>query len=167
MSRYEKLANVVMGLTNFLYTIPVIAFFGMMVPVIGIGAKPAIIALVMYGLLPIVRNTYVGIKEVDSFIIESARGMGSTDMQLLMKIQIPLAMPVMVAGFRTMTVMTISIATIAAFIGAGGLGKIIWRGITTYYPEMIFAGSIPVAILAVISDRLLGKFEKSLVKKIK
>jgi osmoprotectant transport system permease protein len=116
--------------------------------------------------LPIIRNTYVGISEVDSQIIESAVAMGSTDRQLLLKVQIPLALPVVIAGFRTMVVMTIALTGIASFIGAGGLGVAIWRGITTNYPEMTAAGSILVALLAVVVDFLIGLMEKKARKRV-
>lgn len=165
MTLNKKGANVVLTITNFIYTIPSIALFGMLVAVTGIGNKSAIIALVVYGLLPIVRSTYVGIMEVDSQITESAIAMGSTSYQLLYRIQLPLALPVIMSGFRTMVVMTISLAGIAAFIGAGGLGVAIFRGITTYYPEMIIAGSLMVALLAIITDWLLQRAEKQLRKR--
>jgi len=166
ISRNEKAAIIVLGVTNFLYTIPSIALFGFLVAISGIGNGSAIIALTIYGVLPIIRNTYVGIIEVDSQIIESAVAMGSTDGQLLFKVQLPLALPVIIAGFRVMVVMTIALAGIASFIGAGGLGVAIWRGITTNFPEMTAAGSILVAFLAVVVDAIIGKFEKRIRKKL-
>lgn len=165
MTFNHKLANVVLTITNFVYTIPSIALFGILVAITGIGNKSAIIALVIYGLLPIVRNTYVGIMEVDPLIIESAVAMGSTRFQLLYKVQLPLALPIIISGFRTMVIMTISLAGIASFIGAGGLGVAIYRGITTYFPEMIIAGSLMVALLAIITDWLLQKAENQLRKR--
>lgn len=166
ISRYRKLAPFVISFTNFLYTIPVIAFFGIMVSIIGLGTTNAILALIIYGLLPVVRNTYVGITEVDKSIIEAATGMGSTRFQLLFNIQLPLALPVIIAGLRTMIVMTIAMTAIAAFIGAGGIGAAIWRGISTYNTELLFAGSILVALLAIIADRILEVIEKIVVKKV-
>jgi len=160
MTRWEKLAQIGLALTNFMYTIPSIALFGFLVFLTGIGNTSAIIALVIYGLLPIIRNTYVGIKDVDPEIIESAVGMGSTNKQLLFRVELPLALPVIIAGFRTMVIMTIALAGIASFIGAGGLGVAIWRGITTYYPEMTFAGSLLVALLAIFTDLILEFFER-------
>jgi len=160
ISENKSLATLVLALTNFFYTIPSIALFGFLVAITGIGAKSAIIALVIYGLLPIIRNTYVGLVEIDPQIIEAALGMGSTEFQILRKIRFPLALPVIFAGFRNMVVMTISLAGIASFIGAGGLGVAIWRGITTNYPAMTIAGSLLVAILAILSDILLGLIEK-------
>lgn len=166
ITRNKKAASIVLGLTNFLYTIPSIALFGFLVTISGIGNKSALIALTVYGVLPIIRNTYVGICEVDSQIIESAVAMGSTNMQLLFKVQFPLALPVIIAGFRTMVVMTIALCGIASFIGAGGLGVAIWRGITTNYPEMTAAGSILVAMLAVVVDYFLGVLEKKIRKRV-
>jgi len=162
MTFHEKWANFVLSLTNFLYTIPSIALLGFLVTITGIGNKSAITALCIYGALPIIRNTYVGIMEVDPDIIESALGMGTTQKQLMLKIQLPLASPVIMAGFRTMVVMTIALAGIASFIGAGGLGVAIWRGITTNYPEMTLAGSLLVALLAILADGLIGVVEKRL-----
>jgi osmoprotectant transport system permease protein len=166
ITRNKKAAGVVLGLANFLYTIPSIALFGFLVAITGIGNTSALIALTVYGVLPIIRNTYVGISEVDSQIIESAVAMGSTDRQLLLKVQLPLALPVIIAGFRTMVVMTIALTGIASFIGAGGLGVAIWRGITTNYPEMTAAGSILVALLAVMVDFFLGLLEKKTRKRV-
>lgn len=166
MTRDVRIANVVLTATNFIYTIPSIALFGFLVTLVGIGTKNALIALIVYGLLPIIRNTYVGIMEVDEQIIESAVGMGSTKRQLLFKVQLPLALPVIFAGFRTMVIMTIALGAIASFIGAGGLGVAIWRGITTYFPEMTMAGSLLVAAFAVVTDLILGKVERVLRKKM-
>lgn len=166
MTQNKHLAKIALVVINFVYTIPAIALFGILVTITGIGDKSAIIALVIYGLLPVVRSVYIGIIEVDEEIIEAAIGMGSTRKQLLFKIQVPLALPVIFSGFRTMVVMTIALGGIASFIGAGGLGVAIYRGITTYLPEMIFAGSFLVAVLAAVSDMLLGVVEKSIRKKI-
>lgn len=166
MTRSRTIANIIMTIVNLIYTIPSIALFGFFVSITGIGFKSALIALVIYGLLPIIRNTYVGITEVDPFLIESAIGMGTTNTQLLYKVQLPLALPVIFAGFRTMVIMTIALGAIASFIGAGGLGVAIWRGITTYFPEMTVAGSLLVALLAVFIDLILGGIEKNIRKKI-
>ncbi len=166
MTRNKVFAKITLMITNFLYTIPSIALFGFLVIITGIGDKSAVLALVIYGLLPIIRNTYVGINEVDDQIIESAVGMGSTDKQLLLKVQLPLALPVIFAGFRTMVVMTIALCGIASFIGAGGLGVAIWRGITTNFPEMTIAGSLLVALLAVITDSIFELVENKMKKRI-
>ena len=160
MTRNKFLAGFIMGTVNIIYTIPSIALFGFLVALTGVGNKSALIALCIYGLLPVIRNTYVGINEVDPFLIQAATGMGSTDRQLLLKVQIPLALPVIFAGFRTMVVMTIALGAIASFIGAGGLGVAIWRGITTNFPEMTFAGSLLVAGLAFVVDFILGLVER-------
>lgn len=165
ISKSKKAADTVIGITNFLYTIPSIAMFGFFVSFTGIGNTTAIIALVIYGLLPVIRNTYVGLKEVDDQIIEAAVGMGSSPMQLLWKVQFPLALPVIIAGIRNMVVMTIALAGVASFIGAGGLGVAIWRGITTNFDEMTIAGSLLVALLAIFSDALLGVLEKKLLRR--
>ncbi|MFW5838846.1 MAG: ABC transporter permease [Bacillota bacterium] len=166
MTKRKSFAQFMLALTNFLYTIPSIALFGFLVFFTGIGNTSAIIALVVYGMLPIIRNTYVGINDVDEQIIESAVGMGCTNSQLLFRVQLPLALPVIFAGFRTMVIMTIALAGIASFIGAGGLGRAIWRGITTYYPEMTFAGSLLVAGLAIIADLLMEVIERLLKRRI-
>ena len=165
ITRLRRLAPVVIGIAGFLYTIPSIALFGFMIPLVGIGVKNALIALFIYGLMPLIRNTYVGITEVDHSIVEAARGMGATDWQILRDVEIPLALPLIVAGFRTVTVMTIAVATIAAFIGAGGLGAVIWRGINTYNPALVMAGSIPVALMAISADGTLGILEKILLRR--
>jgi osmoprotectant transport system permease protein len=160
ISENKAMASIILSMTNFFYTIPSIALFGFLVAITGIGAKSAIIALVIYGLLPIIRNTYVGLVEIDAQIVDAALGMGSTKFQLLTKVRLPLAIPIIFAGFRTMVVMTISLAGIASFIGAGGLGVAIWRGITTNYPAMTMAGSLLVALLAILADAVLGIVEK-------
>lgn len=166
MTRNRNFAKATLVITNFLYTIPSIALFGVLVSITGIGNRSAIIALTIYGVLPIIRNTYVGITEVDPQIVEAAMGMGTTRGELLFRIELPLALPVIFAGFRTMVVMTIALGGIASFIGAGGLGVAIWRGITTNFPEMTIAGSLGVALLAIISDLILERFEIIIKKKI-
>ncbi|WP_105615242.1 ABC transporter permease [Vallitalea okinawensis] len=166
ITRNKKMADLVLGAANFLYTIPSIALFGFLVSLTGIGNKSALIALTIYGVLPMIRNTYVGINEVDDEIVEAAIGMGCTDQQLLFKVQLPIALPVIIAGFRTMVVMTIALGGIASFIGAGGLGVAIWRGITTNFSEMTVAGSLLVALLAIFSDLILGVLERRFRKKV-
>jgi osmoprotectant transport system permease protein len=166
MTRNEKFASSVLMVTNFLYTIPSIALFGLLVTITGIGNKSAITALVIYGLLPMIRNTYVGIKEVDPEIIESAVGMGTTNKQLLFRIQLPLALPIIMTGFRTMVIMTIALGGIASFIGAGGLGVAIYRGISSFNPAMIIAGSLLVAVLAIVVDLALQRVENILKKRL-
>lgn len=166
MTRNIRFEKVVLSFVNFIYTIPSIAMFGILIPILGIGKKNAILALTIYGLLPIIRNTFVGISEVDKEIKDAAIAMGSTNRQLLVNIEFPLALPMIIAGFRTMVVMTIALAGIASFIGAGGLGVAIWRGITTYFMEMTFVGSILVASVAVIADYIIGLLEKRVTENI-
>lgn len=164
-SQYRKAASSIMGLTNLIYTIPSIALFGFLIPFSGIGNTTAIIALTVYALLPMVRNTYTGITGIDGGIIEAARGMGSTPFQILWKIELPLAYPVILSGIRNMMVMTIALTGIAAFIGAGGLGVAIYRGITTNNSAMTVAGSILIALLALLADWGVGRYERHIMKK--
>lgn len=165
ISEYKKTSGVILGTTNFIYTIPSISLLGFLIPFSGIGNVTAIIALTVYALLPMVRSTYTGIQNIDPAIIEAAKGMGSTSFQILYKIKIPLALIVILSGFRNMVVMTISLAGIASFIGAGGLGVAIYRGITTNNSTMTMAGSLLIALLALIFDFLIGIIEKIIKKK--
>ncbi len=167
ISRYRHLCSPVLGLTNFIYTIPTIALFGFLIPFSGIGNFTAIIALTVYALLPMVRNTYTGLTGIDREIIEAARGMGSTSAQILFRIQLPLAFPVILSGLRNMVVMTIALTGIAAFIGAGGLGIAIYRGITTNNGALTIAGSLLIALLALLTDCLIGRYENHFKKKRK
>lgn len=160
--RNERSARYVLAASDFLYTIPSIALFGFLVALTGIGNTSALIALVLYGILPMLRATYTGIREVDPQLLETAKAMGSTERQLLLRVQLPLALPVIFSGFRTMVIMTIALGGIASFIGAGGLGVAIWRGITTNNPEMTVAGSLLVALLAISVDWLIAKGERKL-----
>ncbi len=164
ISRYRHLCSPVLGLTNFIYTIPTIALFGFLIPFSGIGNFTAIIALTVYALLPMVRNTYTGLTGIDREIIEAARGMGSTSAQILFRIQLPLAFPVILSGLRNMVVMTIALTGIAAFIGAGGLGVAIYRGITTNNGALTIAGSLLIALLALLTDCLIGRYENHFKK---
>lgn len=154
-----RLAHVILGICNVLYTIPAISLLGILIPLTGIGNKTAVIALAIYGVMPMVRNTYVGLTTVDADILEAARGMGSTRLQILFLVKLPLAAGVILAGARNMVVMTISVAGIASFVGAGGLGVAIYRGITIYNPVMTAAGSIFIALLALVCDFTLGRLE--------
>ena len=160
ISLWRRGARPVLALVNFVYTIPSIALFGFLIPATGVGDLTAIVALTIYALLPMVRNTYTGITTIDPRIIEAARGMGSTDAQLLYRIELPLAAPVIMGGIRNMATMTIALAGIASFIGAGGLGVAIYRGITTNNLAMTLAGSVLIALLAIVVDALLGVAEK-------
>lgn len=160
ISQYQKSSKFVLGVINFIYTIPSISLLGFLIPLSGIGNTTAVIALTIYALLPMVRNTHTGLTNVDVGLIEAAKGMGSTKMQILFKIQLPLAMPVIMAGLRNMATMTIALAGIASFIGAGGLGVAIYRGITTNNSALTMAGSLLIALLAIIVDLALGLLEK-------
>ena len=161
----EFMAPVILTLANIFYTIPSISLLGILIPFTGIGDKTAIIALTLYGLMPMIRNTYTGIRGVSQEIIQAARGMGSTNIQILWRIKLPLALGVILAGIRNMVVMTFSVTAIAAFIGAGGLGVAIYRGITIYNPALTFAGSVLIALLALIADLLLGILENYVKKR--
>ena len=161
ISRHKKAAGVVLGIVNVIYTIPSISLLGFLIPLTGIGNRTAIIALTVYGLLPIVRNTYTGLTTVDDTILEVAEGLGSDGRQMMFRIRFPLALPVIISGFRNMVVMIIAMGGIASFIGAGGLGVAIYRGITTYNMTLTAAGSILIALLALVSDRLLSLAEKA------
>ena len=165
ISEYRGTSKAVLGIINFLYTIPSISMLGFLIPLSGIGNTTAVIALSLYALLPMVRNTYTGLTNVEETIIEAARGMGSSNMQILFRIRLPLAMPVIFSGIRSMAVMTIALAGIASFIGAGGLGVAIYRGITTNNAAMTVIGSLLAAVLALLSDFLLGVVERRLKKR--
>ena len=165
ISEYKKTSTLVLSITNFLYTIPSISLLGFLIPFSGIGNTTAIIALTIYALLPMIRNTYAGIDNIDKSIIESARGMGSTEFQILYKIKIPLATTVILAGFKNMVVMTIALAGIASFIGAGGLGIAVYRGITTNNQTMTIAVSLLIALLALLCDLIIGGIEKIIKRK--
>lgn len=160
--RFEKSSKAVLTVINFLYTVPSIALLGFLIPFSGVGNRTAVTALIIYALLPIVRSTYTGLKNISPVILEAAKGMGSTQWQSLWKIKLPLAFPVIFSGFRSMVTMTIALAGIASFIGAGGLGVAIYRGITTNNAAMTLAGSLLIAFLAVFFDILLGAWEKIL-----
>ncbi len=159
LTKSKKIAEPVIGVTSVAQTIPSLALLGFMLPLVGIGKPNAIIALSIYALLPILRNTYIGILEVDKSVIEAGRGMGMTGWQILSKIELPLALPVIMAGIRTSTVITIGVATLATFVGAGGLGDLIMRGITMLNTPLILVGAIPAAILAIVADLVLKHIE--------
>lgn len=159
LTSFRKYAESVIGVTAVAQTIPSLALLGFMLSLVGIGKLNAIIALTIYALLPILRNTYTGILEVDSSTIEAGRGMGMTKWQILSMIELPLALPVIMAGIRTATVITIGVATLAAFVGAGGLGDIIYRGINMQNSPLILIGAIPAAIFAILTDFILKRIE--------
>lgn len=153
------------GIANVFQTIPSLALFGFLIPIPfigGIGKRTAIVALVLYALLPILRNTYVGLSGIDPAVLEAAEAMGMTSAQILFRVRFPLALSIILAGIRTATIITIGIATIAAAIGAGGLGTFIFRGVALVSDSLILAGAIPAALLALIADFLLGLLERRL-----
>jgi osmoprotectant transport system permease protein len=165
ITRWPSLDKPILGTANVLQTIPSLALFGFLLPAPWFGARAgrmAILALTLYALLPLIRNTYAGIRGVDPAIVESARGMGMTDRQLLFQVQLPLALGVMIAGVRVATVISVGLATIAAAIGAGGLGEYIFRGLAMVNDQVILAGAIPAALMALLADYGLGQLEKHL-----
>ncbi len=166
--RRARLQRWVIGAANVVQTIPSLALFGFLIPVPfigGVGASTAIVALSLYAVLPILRNTCTGIAEVDPAVIESARGMGMTPRQVLWQVQLPLAAPVLLAGIRVATAISIGVTTIAAAIGAGGLGVFIFRGLAMVNNQVILAGAIPAAGLAIAADSGLGYFQRSIAKR--
>ncbi|HXF96326.1 MAG TPA: ABC transporter permease [Gemmatimonadales bacterium] len=163
LTRVPRLRAPVLGLANVFQTIPSLALFGFLIPVFGIGTWTAVTALIVYALLPIVRNTYTGIAGVDPAVREAGRGMGMTGGQLLRLVELPLAAAVIMAGIRVATVVGVGIATIAAAIGAGGLGQYIFRGVSTVNYTLILAGALPAALLALAADGALAWAEKRLV----
>ena len=170
ITRNEQIAKKIINGANILMTIPSIALFGLMLPILslfghGLGKVPAVIALVVYSQLPIIRNTYVGIKNVPPELVDAGRGLGMNGWTRLKEIEIPLAIPVIIAGLRTAAVMNIGIAAIAAYIGAGGLGVFIQQGIARVYEEMIMTGAIMVALLAIIVDAGMALLEKIVTPK--
>jgi osmoprotectant transport system permease protein len=167
LTRRPSLAGPILGFANVMQTIPGLALFGFLIPIPwigGIGDKIAIIALVLYALLPILRNTYTGIQSVDPSVVEAGRGMGMTDLERLRLIEVPLALPTILAGVRIATVVSVGLATIAAAVGAGGLGNLIFRGLSMVDSRLILAGAIPAAALAILADALLGGLEKRLAE---
>src|SRR5579859_494894 len=167
LSRRPRWRALVLGATNAVQTIPSLALFGLLLPLPWLGARVdrlAILALTLYALLPVVRNTYAGITGVDAPVREAAVAMGLTPRQLLWHVELPLAANVIVAGIRTATVITIGVATIAAAIGAGGLGEFIFRGVAMVDNSVILAGAIPAALLAIAADLLLGALQRALLR---
>lgn len=165
LTRREAARGPVLGSANVLQTIPSLALLGFLIPVPlvgGLGVRPALVALVAYALLPIIRNTYEGIRGIDPAVREAGRAMGMTDGQLLRQVELPLALGVIMGGIRLATVIGIGVTTIAAFIGAGGLGVFIFQGISLVNNDVILAGAIPAALLALAADRALGAVERRL-----
>jgi osmoprotectant transport system permease protein len=161
----RTLRVVALGVASILQTIPSLALFGFLIPIPfigGIGRRTAIVALALYALLPILRNTYVGLTSIDPAVLESAEAMGMTNGQILLRVRFPLALSFILAGIRTATIITIGVATIAAAIGAGGLGTFIFRGVALVSDKLLLAGAIPAALLAILADFFLGLLERRL-----
>lgn len=162
ISREPKLSKPIIGTTNVIQAVPSLALLGFLIPFVGIGSTPAIIMVVLYSLLPIVKNTYTGLTNIDGDILEAAKGIGLTKSQTMRKVQLPLAFPMIMAGIRISAVTAVGLMTIAAFIGAGGLGYLVFSGVQTVDNYMILAGAIPACILALLIDFIVGKLESSL-----
>lgn len=165
-ARFERLAPIILSIVNVLQLIPSLAMIAILMLYLGFGFKTIVISLFLYSLLPIVKNTYTGIKEIDDSIIEAGVGNGMTNLQLLFKIQFPLALPFLMAGLRLAAVIAISVATIGPYVGAGGLGKEIVSGISLQSDVKIYAGAIVATLLALIFDFTLGKVETKMKKRI-
>lgn len=159
-AKYQKAAPVILSIVNILQIIPSLAMLAIVMLYFGLGFTSVVISLFFYSLLPIIRNTYVGLKEVSSDVTEAGTGVGMTTMQLLTKVQLPLSFPFLMAGLRVASVIAVGVACIAPYIGGGGLGKLIIAGITTQTTIKIYAGAIPAAILAILADVLLGMMER-------
>jgi len=157
---HQKAARIVLNIAGVFMTIPSLALFSIMIPILGIGKAPAIAGLVIYTQLPIIRNVYAGIMNIDPAIIEAARGMGIPPRKIMIKIKLPLAFPVIMAGVRTAVVMGIGIGAIASYIGAGGLGDYIFHGISRTNDKMILIGAIMVSLVTILTDKTLGTIQK-------
>ena len=166
VARRPQAASVALGLAGVLQTVPSIALLGFLIPVMGIGPRPAILALLLYALLPIIRNTVAGIRGVAPAVVEAARGLGFTEAQILFKVELPLALPVLFAGIRTATVINVGVATLAAYVAAGGLGEFIFGGIALNNPAMILAGALPAAALALAFDAALAGLQGLEVRRL-
>lgn len=162
ITRNEAAAQIVLNFANILMTIPSLALFSLLIPVLGIGKIPAIVGLVAYTQLPIIRNVYTGIMTINPTILEAARGMGLTEKKILMKIKIPLALPAMMSGIRTATVMGIGIGAIAGYIGAGGLGVYIFQGISRSSDQMVIVGAVIISLISILTDHVLGGVQRKL-----
>ncbi|MER2294056.1 MAG: ABC transporter permease [Desemzia incerta] len=160
LTRYKKIANAFISAITVLQTVPSLALLALMIPLFGVGKVPAVVALFLYSLMPILRNTYIGMEGVDKDLIDAAKGMGMTNKQLIFSVELPQAAPVIMAGIRLSGVYVIAWATLASYIGGGGLGDFIFNGLNLYIPELIIGGTIPVTLLALLVDFLLGKVEE-------
>lgn len=166
LTRFKKAAGPVIGLANIMQTIPSLALLAFMIPFLGVGKLPAIVAMFMYSVLPILRNVYIGIDKVDPNIKDAARGMGMSEMQMIMKVELPLALPVIMSGIRLSAVYVIAWTAVASYIGAGGLGDLIFNGLNLYKVDLILAGTIPVTLLAILADFTLGILEEKMQPKM-
>ncbi|MGX6961989.1 ABC transporter permease [Vagococcus xieshaowenii] len=162
LSRTKRIAGFIMGIASLLQTIPSLAFLALMVPFLGVGKLPAIVALFIYSLLPILRNTYIGMNNVNTDLVDAAKGMGMTSRQQILLVEIPNALPTIMAGVKLASVYVIAWATLASYIGAGGLGDFIFSGLNNYLPALIIGGTIPVTLLALITDYFFAKLEEKL-----
>ena len=161
ITKNKKMASIIIGIANLMQSIPSLAILGFLIPIVGIGAKPAVIMVILYSILPILKNTYTALMNINPDTIEAAKGIGMTPRQILTKIKIPLAIPVIMAGIRIASVTAVGLMTIAAFVGAGGLGYLVFSGIQTVNNHLILLGAIPAALLALLMDYVIGLIEKS------
>lgn len=159
LTKVPKIAGFVLGVVGVIQTFPSLAILAFFIPLLGIGKTPAIVALFLYSMLPILRNTFIGVKEVNQDLVEAGRGMGMTAFERTMNVELPLAIPVIMAGVRLSAVYLIGWATLASFIGGGGLGDFIFDGLNLFRTDLIIGGAIPVTLLALLVDFLLGRFE--------
>lgn len=162
LTRFPKVAKIIIAIASMLQTIPSLALLALMIPLFGIGKVPAIVALFIYSLLPILRNTYIGMNNVNPILKDCAKGMGMKPIQSIFQVELPLATPIIMAGIRLSTIYVIAWATLASYIGAGGLGDLIFSGLNLFQPKLILGGTIPVIILSLIIDYLLGLLETAL-----
>ncbi len=165
--RGKRRAAIVLGIAGVIMTVPSIALFGLMIPFLaplgaGVGLAPSIIALILYSQLPVIRNTYVGLREISPAVLKAAEGMGLTNWEVLRKVRLPLALPIILSGIRTAVVLSVGVAAVAAYIGGGGLGRWIFGGIRRTYPEMMLAGAVAVSLLAIGLDMALARSQKLL-----
>ncbi len=164
ITKFRKASGIVLSIADIIQTIPDLALLSVLMIIFGLGDTTLVIALFFYSLLPIIRNTYVGILSIDKSLIEAGKGMGMTKLQILTKVEIPIALPIIFSGIRVAFITALGIATIGVLIGAGGLGKIIWRGVQMADINMILSGAIPVSTLAIVLDYLLLSMEKKMIK---
>lgn len=161
LSRREALAKVVLSISGTVQTVPSLVFFGLVLPILGVGILPAMVVLFFYSILPVLRNTYTGMRKVDKFYLEAGKGMGMDNRQLLFMVELPLAFPLIMAGIRLSLIYIISWATLSALIGSGGLGDLIISGLQTYDMGLIIGGAVPATFLAILAGVLLGRMEKA------